>query len=183
MEKRIFILAGPSGSGKNTILKKLLGIKNLNLSRVVTCTARPKREDEEEGVDHFFVSKDEFIEKIDAGDFFEYENVHGHLYGILKSSFKKNKNYLLEIDIRGALSVKKLFPNAKIIFIDSSKKSLILRLQKRGESVDSISTRMKTAEKEWHFIDQADVVIENKDNRVDQTVNQVVDFLNQFYYS
>lgn len=181
MKNKIFILTGPSGSGKNTILKELLEIKKLDLNRVVTCTARPKRTNEKEGIDHYFISKKEFIRKIDGGEFFEYEKVHGYFYGILKSSFKENKNFLLEIDIRGALSVKKLFPKAQIIFINSSKESLISRLIKRGENSESILTRMKTAEKEWAIIDKADIVIENKENQVKETVNQVVDFLIQFY--
>jgi len=181
IKNNIFILVGPSGSGKNSILKSLLNIKSLNLNRIVTCTARPKRANESEGIDHYFISQREFNKKIEKQELFEFEIVHGHYYGILKSSFDGNKNCILEIDIQGAISVRKSYPQAKIIFINCKKNSLAHRLKDRGQSESEIAIRMKTAENEWHLIDQADIVIENQDNQLKQAINLAVDFIKKFH--
>lgn len=116
----LFILSGPSGAGKGTLRERLFRMLD-GLSFSVSCTTRAPRPGETDGVDYRFVAEEEFLRRRDAGDFLEWAGVHGHFYGTLTADVKKalddGRDILLEIDVQGALQVKKKIPGAVTIFV------------------------------------------------------------------
>jgi guanylate kinase len=117
---RLIVISAPSGSGKTTIARKIMSM-NMSLGFSVSATTRPKRDGEVDGKDYFFLSKEEFRRKIDAGEFVEWEELYGNLYGTLKGevdrTLKKGGHLLFDVDVKGALSIKRLYPEAVLIFI------------------------------------------------------------------
>jgi len=128
---QLVIISGPSGVGKSTICNKLIErLDNVYLS--VSTTTREKKAGEQEGVDYWFISREEFERRLKADNFLEYAEVFGNLYGTEKdkvlTALGQGKIVLLEIDVQGALQVTKLCPEAKLIFILPPKQT---ELQKR----------------------------------------------------
>jgi guanylate kinase len=133
---QLVIISGPSGVGKSTICSQLVSqVDNVYLS--VSTTTREKKAGEQDGKDYWFVSRDEFERRIKAGNFLEHAEVFGNLYGTEKDkvlqTLGQGKIVLLEIDVQGALQVKKLCPKAKLIFILPPKQTdLQRRIDSRG---------------------------------------------------
>jgi guanylate kinase len=152
----LFVIVGPSGSGKSTFCSRLVQEFPGNLRYSVSATSRPPRANEQEGTSYFFMTREEFVARRDAGDFFEWEENHGNLYGTLRSSItdgiSAGRDLLFQIDIRGALSFKKSFPdNTVTIFIlPPSYQELKQRLEGRG-TVDpaELKVRFATARSEY----------------------------------
>ncbi|MDA9356628.1 guanylate kinase [Flavobacteriaceae bacterium] len=170
MEKLI-IIAAPSGSGKTTIVKRLLSLKKLNLGFSISSTSRTKRENEIDGKDYHFATLSAFKEKIQNNDFIEWEEVYSNVYyGTTKSEIqrlnRKEKNIIFDIDVVGGLNIKRKFPDTSIsIFIrppnlDELKKRLIKR---ETESKKSIKFRLDKASKELDFSDKYDFIVINDD--------------------
>lgn len=151
--KKLFVISGSSGVGKGTVIKKFLE-RNKDFKLSVSCTTRGKREGEEHGKNYYFLSRDEFKKAIDNGDFLEWAEFSGNLYGTNKKFVQEcldnDENLLLEIDTQGALQVKDKMDNAVLIFIlPPSKEELERRLRGRGtETEESIQKRLKTVESE-----------------------------------
>lgn len=150
---QIVIVSGPSGVGKSTICKMIVErMGNACLS--VSVTTRPKSKIEENGKDYWFITKQEFQERIDKGLLLEYANVFGNMYGTPKDKvdeiLEEGKTIILEIDVQGARQVKEIYPDAIMIFIlPPSSKVLSERISGRGrDSSDSIELRMKKANAE-----------------------------------
>ena len=147
MKERIFVFTGLSGSGKSTIADAVIGYKNL--ARVVTYTTRPAREGEVDRKDYNFISREEFRGKINQGYFLEWAEVYGNLYGNprtdLENLLSSGKNALYVIDIRGAKTIRKFYPEAILIFIKTyGLEELRKRLITRGkDSPEVIDKRMK----------------------------------------
>lgn len=180
--QRIFVIAGPTNTGKDTIMKRLLQIPELNLTKIVTSTSRPIRSGETDGVDYHFYTKDEFERKIKNGDFFEYAYVHRDYKGIEKSSIyndiSKNKDILLQVDIQGYKSLKsKLdFTKYKLVGIFISPPSmdeLIRRMKLRGTETEpeEIKVRLKNAEFEIANKDIFDYQVVN--DNLDVCINEI----------
>lgn len=166
-EGRIFIVSAPSGCGKTTLCKRLLEDK-INLTPSISVTTRPPRRGEKNGKDYFFVTPKEFIAMIDKKEFLEYEENFGYLYGTLKktvdAALKKGKNVLLSIDVKGAMNVRRLYPdNSSLIFImPPSTEALKNRLESRmADTSKAIEDRLKIAKKEISYKDKYDHVIVN----------------------
>jgi guanylate kinase len=171
--KKIVIICGPSASGKDALLSELLKDQAFNFKKVVTCTTRPNdRSFEKEGYNYHYLTDADFREKINAGYFFEHKQTHGFLYGTPKNAFENDVNYLMQIDIRGALEIKKQQADVYILFIIVPKKQLVGRLQKRGETQEMIKVRLKTAERECQMMSKADAIIENPDGLFDLTLEK-----------
>jgi len=154
----LFILAGPTASGKTTVGEYLLGhFDNLSLS--VSSTTRDPREGEVDGVSYNFTTREEFERGIREGVFFEWEEVHGNLYGTLmqalEDAIEGGRDLFLAIDINGALKVKKAFPrNVVLSFIlPPSAEVMIERVKKRGfVSEEELSKRLITARSEYRLL-------------------------------
>ncbi|MDR2972484.1 MAG: guanylate kinase [Bacteroidales bacterium] len=166
---KLIIFAAPSGSGKTSIVKYLLE-KKKSLKFSISATTRPKRDNENEGIDYFFLSIEQFQKKIAAGDFLEWEEVYeGVYYGTLRSEvdklLKKGKHVLLDVDVLGALNIKKVYTEkALALFIKPpSIETLIERLINRGtESKESLERRINKATYELSFEPKFDITIINE---------------------
>ncbi len=161
----LIVVSAPSGTGKTTLSHMLLS-NFPNLSYSVSYTTRPMRVNEINGKDYFFVSKDTFQKMIDENDFLEWIKVFNHYYGTSKSQVEselsKGKDILLDIDVKGALNVKRLFPEAVLIFLmPPSFKALKQRLIKRQTSEDEISLRLKRAKSEISYALKYDYIVVN----------------------
>ena len=155
MPKNPFIvLCGPSGSGKSTLIEKVIKEGPWPLVRTVSCTTREKRAGEVEGRDYFFISRQEFLEKREAGAFVEWAEVYGDHYGTLKEqaakAWEKGQVVIKDLDIQGLKSVKKLYPQALAIGVFVSKGGeLEERVNKRrADSSQKRALRLESAEKE-----------------------------------
>tara|TARA_Y100001970_G_scaffold137161_1_gene168746 strand:- start:6134 stop:6700 length:567 start_codon:yes stop_codon:yes gene_type:complete len=165
--KNLICVSAPSGSGKTTLCKAIRRIRP-DLVWSVSCTTRVPRNGEKDGEDYYFKTKEEFLLMIDEGEFAEWENVHGNLYGTLKSklndSIKNNKIVLLELDVNGTTSIQKLYPSHthSIFIIPPSINHLRSRLRSRGSETDeTIDKRLRRFDKEMKFKDQFDTLLIN----------------------
>lgn len=163
---RLIVFSAPSGSGKTTIVKSVLShYKNFVFS--ISATTRKKRSTEKNGVDYYFISEDEFKKKIEQQEFVEWEKFYDYYYGTLKSTIEDNlKNGLttvFEVDVKGALNIKKIYPDSILIFIaPPSIEELKNRLLNRNtESDEDFKKRIERAEMELGFKDKFDYVITN----------------------
>jgi len=153
----LIIISGPSGAGKGTICKALLE-RHDDLFISVSATTRNPRDGEIHGVNYYFLTKDEFKEKIAEGDFLEWAEVYGNYYGTPKSKVQEmlnaGKNVILEIDIQGALKVKENCEEGVFIFIlPPSMEELKARIINRGsETPESLLERFNSAYKEINYI-------------------------------
>ncbi len=165
---KVVIFSAPSGSGKSTIINYLMQ-QGLNLHFSVSATSRPPRGTEQNGVEYYFLSPEEFKEHISAGDFLEYEEVYaGRFYGTLKAQVDKQladgQNVVCDVDVLGSQNIKKAYGNQALsVFIQPpSIEALRARLEGRGtDSAEVIADRLARAEFELTFAAKADVVIVN----------------------
>ncbi len=164
---RLFVISGPSGTGKGTICKELIKDDKIRLS--VSMTTRNPREGEVHGVSYYFATKEEFLQKIDAGGFLEYAEVFGNYYGTPKMEvlelLDEGIDVLLEIDVQGALQIKEVYPEAVLVFIlPPSMEELRARLTGRGtETQDVVERRLGEAAKEISYVKQYDYAVINDD--------------------
>lgn len=164
----LFVVSGPSGTGKTTILRKILERQD-NLEFSVSYTTRQKRECEEEGKDYFFVSRDHFEDLIERNEFIEWARVHDNLYGTSRkyvdSMLENGTNVILDIDVQGALNVLRQRPEAVYVFIaPPSFDELKRRLEFRGtERREQLQTRLRNARWELSKIKRFQYVIVNSD--------------------
>lgn len=138
---KLFVISGPSGTGKGTVCKRIKQDMHMDLS--VSMTTREPRKGEVEGRDYFFVTEDEFLENIDQGNLLEHAEVYNHRYGTPRDAVMKklamNHNVLLEIDIQGGLQVKRSMPESVLIFLlPPSLKELRKRLSGRGTDAPEV---------------------------------------------
>jgi guanylate kinase len=174
----LIVISGPSGVGKDSVLQRMKE-RGLPFHFVVTATTRPKRENEMDGKDYWFVTKDRFAEMIEKNELIEYAIVYGDYKGIPKSEVRQalesGKDVVMRIDVQGAESVHKLVPEALLIFITcEGEDELERRLRvRRTETDDSLSLRIATARKELQRIEAFDYVIVNQDFHLDDTVDKV----------
>ena len=162
----LFVVAAPSGAGKSSLVKALLELDS-HLAVSVSHTTRQPRGQEQHGREYWFIGTDEFRQMAAQGDFFEWAEVHGNLYGTSREAIEARiaggQDVVLEIDWQGALQIKKLFPHAVLIFIlPPSWDELRQRLMRRGEDgVDVIARRMDNARIEVAQARHFDFVIIN----------------------
>ena len=186
MNGKLVIISAPSGAGKTTIVKHLLD-NGLNLSFSVSATTRAKRDNETDGEDYFFLSVQEFKNRIKNNEFVEWEEVYKDLlYGTLKSELERiwaiGKNVIFDVDVKGGISLKNKFgTDAIAIFImPPSVAELENRLIKRAtDTPEKIRIRVEKAKDELKFADQFDTVIVNHqlDKAKEETLKIVSSFL------
>ena len=172
--QRIFIIAGPTNAGKDTIMKQLLLDKSLNLSKIITSTSRPIRNGETNGIDYYFYTKAEFEDMVAKNDFFEWALVHNEYKGIQKKSIYENRfnerDLILQVDIQGFLKLKQsLNPQRHklvgIFIMPPSMEELKRRMKIRNTETNptDIETRLKNAEIEIKNKDIFDYIVINDD--------------------
>ena len=184
---KLLIFSAPSGSGKSTIINYLLQ-KNLNLQFSISATSRPPRGTEKNGVEYYFLSPDDFRQKINADEFLEYEEVYkDRYYGTLKTEVDRiinnGGNVIFDLDVVGGCNVKKYFGDKALsIFVEPpSIQELEIRLKKRGtDALETIKDRIEKAEHELTYASKFDVVIRNEDLETakKEVLQKVTQFLN-----
>ena len=162
-------ISAPSGSGKTTLCKALQLVEP-EIEWSISYTTREKRSIEENGVDYFFISEEEFENLIIQEHFVEWQNVHGYYYGTsvssLEDAIENNKTMLIEMDVKGSMSIKKLFPDQtfSIFIMPPSISQLRERLRSRGtDSERRIKIRLKRFQEEMEFREKFDYVMINED--------------------
>ncbi len=163
---RVLVVTGPSGAGKGTLIKELV-TRVPAIEPTVSATTRSRRRGEEDGREYWFLSDDDFSQRVAAGEFLEWvKYVSGHRYGTLRSELDriaaKGRVPLLELETEGALRVKHKVPGAVTIFISASVDELERRLRERAtESTGEIGERIDLARRQLEQADEFDHVIEN----------------------
>ncbi len=185
---KLIIFSAPSGSGKSTIINYLL-TQNLNLVFSISATSRPPRGTEQNGVEYFFLSPEEFKQRIANDEFLEYEEVYeNRFYGTLKAQVEKQlaagQNVVFDVDVVGGCNIKKFYgERALSVFIQPpSVEELRKRLNGRGtDTPEVIESRIAKAEFELGFSDKFDVVIVNDDleKAKAEALKVISDFINK----
>jgi guanylate kinase len=175
---RLFVITGPSGVGKGTLRTKALSDME-NLTYSISCTTRPPREGERDGVDYHFVDTRDFEKKIADGLFLEHAVVHGCRYGTLLADVKREteagRDVLLEIDVQGAMQIRAVLPDSVLIFIAPPSLAVLEKRlrQRKTESEDKIALRLENAKKEMEYSPKYDRVLVNDD--LEQTCRELRD--------
>lgn len=170
MNGKLIIIAGPSGTGKTTIVRHLLGVYP-RLAFSISACSRQKRDGEIDGEDYYFLSVEQFKDKIEKEEFLEWEQVYpGSYYGTLRSEverlWKAGRDVIFDIDVKGAMNLKKHYPDRSLaVFIQPpSLEALKERLKKRKtETPDFFEQRIKKATEELSYSKQFDKIIFNND--------------------
>ncbi len=180
---RVVVISGPSGTGKTTLVERVIRESPVKLVKSISATTRPARIGETDGDAYYFLSSTEFADRKSRGDFLETAEVFGvgHWYGTLKSEVERARGLggwsLLEIDVQGALHVLELYPDAVTIFLrPPSLEILERRLRDRKSDAEAvIQRRLAKAREELQFVDRYRYQVVN--DRLDQAVQDVIDIL------
>ena len=170
------ILSSPSGGGKTTIARELLSRRN-DVGYSISCTTRAPRQGERDGVDYYFLTREQFTARRQAGDFAESAEVHGNLYGTLKSEIARvlggGKHVIMDIDVQGAAQIMLAFPQGVTVFVlPPSAEVLLERLRRRKtESPQALVARLNSALHELRAVDDYEYVVVNDD--LDRAVRQI----------
>lgn len=180
MKGKLIIVSGPSGSGKSTVTKIVKDRLNIPLS--ISATTREPRVGEVNGKDYYFLTKEQFEEKIKNDEFYEYANVHGNYYGTLKevveNNLNKGLNVILEIDVQGALIAKEKKSDAILVFFKTENMEVLeKRLRNREtDSEEVIKLRLENALKELEYEKKYDFTIVNVD--IEKSCEELINIIN-----
>jgi guanylate kinase len=178
----LIVLSGPSGVGKDSVIREMKS-RSLPLHFVVTATTRPPREEEVEGRDYLFLSKERFAEMIDQGELLEYAVVYNDYKGIPKSQVREalasDHDVIMRVDVQGAATVRRLCPQALLIFLTTrNEEELERRLKaRRTESPEELKLRIATARQEMQRLGEFDYVVVNRDNHLNDAVANILAIL------
>jgi guanylate kinase len=176
---RLFVLSGPSGSGKSTLARRALARADVPVRLSISATTRPPRPGEVDGVDYRFLTRDEFEFWRDRGEFLEWAEVHGNLYGTpaapVEEQLARGESVLLEIDVQGALQVVSKRPDAVLIFVNTPSFEILeqrLRARGSGEDEATIQRRLANARRELEQAHRYPIhlINDNLDRAVDELV-------------
>ena len=188
MKGKLIIISAPSGSGKTTIVKRLLQKEELNLEFSISACTRPQRDDEENGVDYYFFSKETFLDKIEKGEFVEWEEVYeDHYYGTLRSEIErirnKGRNVIFDIDVEGGLNLKNLYgKEALAIFVmPPSVEELEKRLINRSlDESNNIKMRIEKAKAELKYANRFELILHN--DELNRAVGKAEEIIRNFLH-
>ena len=174
----LIVISGPSGIGKDAVVG-LLRKTNPDTHFVVTVNSRPPRPDEVDGRDYFFVSREKFEAMIEAGELLEHAKVYSDYKGIPKSQVREalasGKDVVMRLDVQGAMTIRKICPEAVLIFLTaSSREEWVNRLlERRSETPEELELRFNTAAQEYAMIDQFDYLVVNSEHHLDKTIEDI----------
>jgi len=174
----LIVLSGPSGVGKDALLRKMKEQK-YPFHYVVTVTSRPRREGERDGVDYRFISQREFQQMIDNGELLEWANVYGNYYGVprkeISQALSKGRDVIVKVDVQGAATIKRILPQAVFIFLrPPSMEELERRLRQRhSESAKDLALRLRKAEEEMKSLPLFDHVLTSYQGKLDEAISQI----------
>ncbi|MCS6985541.1 MAG: guanylate kinase [Leptospiraceae bacterium] len=181
----VIVLSGPSGTGKNTLISELLRTRG-DLLHSISCTTRPPRNHEQNGIQYYFLSKEEFLRKIEENAFVEYAEVMDHYYGTsfaeLERIHRLGKIPILDVDVKGALQLRRRLSKILLIFIKPPSFEILeerLR-QRKTESQEEMEKRLERAKKELAYAPYYDKVIVNDD--LHRAVRELSDYLDNYIY-
>jgi len=174
----LLILSGPSGVGKDALLTRMkeLGVP---LFYSVTATSRPRRPREVDGVDYHFIEKPRFEQMIRDGEFLEWANVYGNLYGVprkmIEDAVAAGRDAIVKVDIQGAATIKRLKPEAISIFIAPPSMDELQRrlVERKTETGADLNLRLKTAQGEMETASSFDHVVISHNNRIDEAIREI----------
>lgn len=178
----LVVISGPSGVGKDAVIRSLQK-RNLPLHFVVTMTSRAPRDEEVDGVDYFFVSREKFEELVEQDAFLEHAVVYNDYKGIpkpqIREAMESKKDVILRVDVQGARTLRHLCPDAVLIFlIPTNEKEWIDRLDNRDtETKESLDLRKQTAYSELQQLPDFDYVVVNTQNCLEETVDAIVSII------
>ncbi len=175
------VISAPSGAGKTTVTKALMGRRS-DVGYSVSCTTRPPRAGERPGIDYLFMTDDEFIARRDRGEFAEWAVVHGKLYGTLKAKVAEvlasGRHVMMDIDVQGAAKFAASYPASVLVFIlPPSMDVLVARLvDRQTENASSLLVRLKSAHAELQQVERYQYVVVNDDlERAVDRVSAIID--------
>jgi guanylate kinase len=177
-EPLLVVISGPSGVGKDSVLVRMKE-RGLPFHFVVTATTRGKRPGEVDGQDYFFVSSDEFARMIEADELLEYAIVYNDYKGIPKQQVRdalaSGEDVIMRIDVQGAATIRKLVPNAVLVFLTTeSEAAMVRRLElRRTETPEGLNLRIATARQELKRASEFDYAVINKQDQLDETVDNI----------
>jgi len=184
----LIVISGPSGVGKDTVIKRLRE-KDPSLTFVVTAASRSPRPGEKHGVDYFFFSRQDFEAKIAAGEFLEHAVVYGELKGILKAEVQKALDYgtdvVLRLDVQGAATVRQQVPESLLIFLTTDdEEELVRRLEARNtETEEKLKLRIATARQEVNRVTEFDYKVVNRENCLEEAVDSILAIIQAEHHS
>jgi len=174
----LIVLSGPSGVGKDALLKRMKEQK-YPFHYVVTVTSRPRRKGERDGVDYHFISQQEFQQMIDNGELLEWANVYGNYYGVprreISQALSKGMDVIVKVDVQGAKTIKQILPQTVFIFLrPPSMEELERRLRQRhSESARDLALRLQKAEEEMNSLPLFDHVLTSHQGKLDEVISQI----------
>jgi len=174
----LVVVSGPSGVGKDSVVKRMKEL-NYPLHFVVTATTRPPRQGERHGVDYFFLSEEEFLDLMRKGELLEHALVYGGYRGIPKEQVRRalasGQDVVMRLDVQGAATVRHLIPDAILIFLlAGSEDELLNRLRNRGtEATEDLQRRIVTMREEMKRIAEFDYAVVNRDGELDRAVEKI----------
>ena len=175
----LIVISGPSGVGKDSVIKRLLE-KDSTLAFVVTAASRDPRPGEADGVDYYFLKREEFERRIAAGEFLENAVVYGELKGILKAEVQRKmdsgRDVVMRVDVQGAATVKEKAPDALLIFLTTNdEEELVERLTTRNtEEEDKLKLRIETAKREMDCVSEFDYKVVNPEGCLEEAVDTIL---------
>lgn len=174
----LFVLSGPSGAGKDAVLR---GIRDSGLAfrHTVTMTTRPQRAGETDGVDYHFTSEENFKDMIERGELLEWAEVYGHRYGVprrpVEEALERGEDVIVKVDVQGAKSIKERMPGAVLLFLTTSTiEEQEKRLKGRNtESAAEMELRLATFHEEMKSLPLFDYIVVNRQGELDSAVSQI----------
>jgi len=174
----LIVLSGPSGAGKDAVLGRMREL-DYSLRYITTVTTRPLRPNEKDNRDYHFVSTERFQKMVSSNELLEWANVYGNWYGVpkqpVKQALDEGQDTIIKVDIQGAATIKKILPQAVLIFLTTqSMEEIIKRLRERHTESDfDLALRLQTAEEEIRQLTLFDYIVVNKQGEIDLAVSDI----------
>lgn len=181
-EQLLVVISGHSAAGKDTVIQRMKE-RDLQIHFVITATTRPARDDEQHGVDYFFVSHDEFARMIENDELIEYAIVYKDYKGVpreqVDSALASGKDVIMRVDVQGAASIRELYPEAILIFVTAQNEEELIRrlVDRKSESPEGLKLRIAMARNELKRIDDFNYLVVNQDSHLDETVDNIISII------